>query len=158
VLKILGRAADNPLVDGVDPRRLDSGVFMIRALGLQVAFIGCLAISTTAMAEPPRASGPTDASAGATRRETVTPTLQRAVSGARSPAANLAGDTGVTATKPDFTLPPRIQAVCAKAKGGDLVFMCGEFERLYRQTEAQNLEAAKKLHALTKGGVIEVLQ
>ena len=132
---------------------------MIRALGIRVLLMGCLTAVTVAKAEPrddgtPPVVRPADPGAG---RDATTPTLQRAVNGARSAGANVASDNAVVVTPSDVNLPPRVQTVCAKAKG-DLAFMCGEFERLYRQTEQRNLEAAKKLQQLTRGGVIEVLQ
>lgn len=57
----------------------------------------------------------------------------------------------------EILLPPRVQTICKKAKD-DLKFMCAEYERLYREVEMGKLAATKKLKALTRGGVIEVLQ
>lgn len=60
-------------------------------------------------------------------------------------------------TLSEIRLPPRIAAICTDAKS-DLALVCAEYERLYRQTEAQKIDSAKRLKALTRGGVVEVLQ
>lgn len=60
-------------------------------------------------------------------------------------------------TQSEIRLPPRIAAICTNAKS-DLALVCAEYERLYRQTEVQKIDSAKRLKALTRGGVVEVLQ
>ena len=59
--------------------------------------------------------------------------------------------------QPDIRLPPRMASICAGASA-DLAVVCAEYERLYRQTEMQRIDTAKRLQALTRGGVVESLQ
>ena len=57
----------------------------------------------------------------------------------------------------EIHLPPRYEAIC-KGATGDLAYVCSEYERLFKATELQKFEAAKRLEALTRGGVVEKLQ
>jgi len=57
----------------------------------------------------------------------------------------------------DIRLPPKYAAICDHARG-DLAYVCKEYERLFRATELNKLEALKRLEALTKGGVVEALE
>lgn len=62
------------------------------------------------------------------------------------------------ATAPsDIRLPPKFATICEHARG-DLAYVCQEYERLYRSTELDKVEALKRLEALTKGGVVEALE
>lgn len=101
---------------------------MVRAFGIGVLMVAGL-MAGTALAGEPRDR---------------TPDAQRTLR-AQPPA------------QPDIRLPPRMAAICAGATA-DLALVCAEYERLYRQTEQQKIDTAKRLQALTRGGIVEVLQ
>ena len=56
-----------------------------------------------------------------------------------------------------IALPLKIQTACIKAKG-DLAYVCGEYERLYRETETQKRAEAERMQQRTLGGIVESLR
>jgi hypothetical protein len=56
-----------------------------------------------------------------------------------------------------INLPHRIQSACTRATG-DLLYVCGEYTRLYRETEVKKVEQAQKLQHLTFGGLADSLR
>jgi hypothetical protein len=57
----------------------------------------------------------------------------------------------------EVRLPTSLSKICDKATG-DVATVCKEYETLLRQTEYEKRRALTRLDALTRGGVVEVLQ